>query len=76
MVKLVPALLRLWTCLLRPQGGSRLPLALLLHVVVVPTVPLPEGPPSQAGVRLRDVVVAEVRVIVIYSQSLQDASAG
>ena len=49
---------------------------LLCHVVVVPTVPLPEGPPSQAVVRLRDVVVAEVRVIVIYSQSLQDASAG
>ena len=43
------------------QGGSRLPLVLLLHVVVVPIVPLPEGSPGQAGVRLRAVVVAGVR---------------
>ena len=43
------------------QGGSRLPLVLLLHVVVVPIVPLPERSPGQAGVRLRAVVVAGVR---------------
>ena len=43
------------------QGGPRLPLVLLLHVVVVPIVPLPERSPGQAGVRLRAVVVAGVR---------------
>ena len=42
------------------QGGPRLPLVLLLHVMLVPIVPFSERSPGQARVCLGAVVVAGV----------------
>ena len=51
MFKLVPALLRLCTCLIRVMPAG-LVLILLHPVVGVPIVPLIESPPRQARVSL------------------------